>query len=807
MSVEKSGHMDAESQRDAEVQEVRTEGIEHPHGQSEEQGTGMAGEGGGGSPDAGDLMVPDGSEPPARKREVKTFPKKKLPRMLRKKYSQRKFSRKILKKLYIPRDRDFMASVFLPVEGAKRPSVAIPEDRLFTRQELARLKTLAKEIRKQKGRVKFMPLIAVAGVLVAMVSAVLIFKDPLIKRGLQAVLQSIFGAKVDIAYLHLGILDSSFTIRGMEVANRNNTMKNLFEIGGLAVDFDLLQLLKKRFVADEMSVTDVRVNTDRETDGALPPDYERTSRLEQVKTKVSEFTLAKTEVLKGSVTDIFAQYNPETLIGNFYSQLSTPEFVKEVEAQMNVLIPAWQTVPDELTVSVNKLVSDGRKVIDFDWNSIQSDPTKIRDAIATIKAATDSATGLYEETEQTVNMLQRDVRIVQDLSEKARKAVADDFNLVSDEINKIASFSIKEDGMNILSSSFEKILADLFGQYYPMFQEVMVYARDLSAKAAAEKTEEPAQVEERPAVQRYEGRTIEYRADNIPTFLIKQMHGSGADGSFSLSLGANDISNDMTKWGKPASISGLVGHGQMSDTFSGFLDLREDRPGDLVELNYSGTGYAVDMTVPEAEAIPGMPAGVGTGAFTARITANETGTFSVDGSITLDPVSFTAASFEPAFAYDLYSRALAMFTSVQAGVTLEYSDASGLSLDVDSDIDRLFVEALTQLFNEELAKIKEQAAARVRSLLDESTAKITEQFGDFDDIKARLEEQVARLDDYKSELEKKRREGEERLNAAVNAAKDAAKEAATKAAESAVEDAKDKAQDAAKDALKGLFSR
>ena len=235
--------------------------------------------------------------PARKKKEPKTFPKKKLPRMLKKKYSQKKFNRKILKRLYIPRDQEFMAAMFVESGEGKKMRLSIPDDRVFTKQELVRLKTLSKEIRKQKGRVKFMPLIASVSLVILMVSAVLIFKDPLIKKGLRSVMQSAFGAKVDIAYLHLGILDSNFTIRGLEVANRNNTMKNLFEIGGLTVDFDLLQLLRKRFVSDEMSVTDVRVNTDRETDGALPEDYAQTARLERLKTQVTNFTLEKAGVV------------------------------------------------------------------------------------------------------------------------------------------------------------------------------------------------------------------------------------------------------------------------------------------------------------------------------------------------------------------------------------------------------------------------------------------------------------------------------------------------------------------------------
>lgn len=741
--------------------------------------------------------------PARKKKEPKTFPKKKLPRMLKKKYSQKKFNRKILKRLYIPRDQEFMAAMFVESGEGKKMRLSIPDDRVFTKQELVRLKTLSKEIRKQKGRVKFMPLIASVSLVILMVSAVLIFKDPLIKKGLQSVMQSAFGAKVDIAYLHLGILDSNFTIRGLEVANRNNTMKNLFEIGGLTVDFDLLQLLRKRFVSDEMSVTDVRVNTDRETDGALPEDYAQTARLERLKTQVTNFTLEKAGVVKNSVSEIFAQYDPETLVKNFYDQLTIPGLAKDIESQMNVLIPAWKEMPDQLSASVNKVMADGQAAANFDWESVQSDPTKIRDGIASIRSAVESATALYNETEQTMNMLQRDVNTVQSLADQAQRAVTADFNLVSGEINKIASFSIKEDGMNILTTSFEKILADLFGQYYPMVQELMVYVQDLSAKSAAKEQETVAVVEEKPAIQRYEGRNIEYSVDNIPSFLIKKMHGSGADGSFSMSLDVTDISSDMDKWGKPASIFGVVGHGAMTDSFSGTLDMRKSRTGDLVDLRYKGNGYALDMTMPEEEAVPGVPTGKGIGHFDARITANETGAFSVGGGITLDPVNFTTAAFEPAFAYDLYSRALAMFTSVQAAVTIGYSDASGLFLDVDSDIDRRFVAVLTQLFNEELTKVKEEATAKVQAVLDENMAKVKEQFGDFDDIKARMDDQWKKIEAYKADLERKQREGEEKLNATLNAAKDAA----TKKAEEAVKGVTDSVKESATNALKGLFGR
>ena len=148
-----------------------------------------------------------------------------------------------------------------------------------------------------------------------------------------------------------------------------------------------------------------------------------------------------------------------------------------------------------------------------------------------------------------------------------------------------------------------------------------------------------------------------------------------------------------------------------------------------------------------------------------------------------------------------------MFTAVRAGVTLDYSPETKLSLSVDSDIDRRFMQVLNQLFNEELAKVKQQVTVTAQKVLDEGTAKVKERFGDFDDLKSLMDEQINRLESYKKELEKKYREGEERLKVLVEEAKNAA----NKAAQDALKGANDAAQEAlkgttgvAQDALKGV---
>lgn len=750
--------------------------------------------------------------PAKKKKEAKTISVKKLPRLFRKKYTERKYKKKITKHIYIAKDREFVRSFFQPVEGTKRPTVKIPSDTLFSKQDTARLKSLAKQIKKQRGRVKWVPLLACVGVFFVLVSTVVLFKDALIKKGMKSGLEAIFGARCDIAYLHLGILDANFSVRGLEVANKKKTMTNLFEVGNITMDFDLVQLLRKRFVAENLEISNVQVGTPRKTDGALPPKPPKEPS--EFQKKLTAFALEKKEVLKDSISGIFAQYNPETLLANFYDQLSSPEVAKEVENQLSIIIPAWKLVPDEITASVTKAIDDSKAAVNFDWASVKSDPTKLKNGIELVSDALKNIETLQAQTEKTVSMLRTDANTVSSLANKVKNAVSADYSLVSSEINKITSFSIKEDGMNIISSAFNTIVTDLLGEYYPMIQMGIAYANEISAMAAKYMPPPKEKKEEKPKIERYKGRTIDYRADKIPSFLIQRAHGSGSNENFGLELTLTDISNDMDKWGKPVSIQASAVHGVMSDALTGSFDLRSDRLGNMIDLKYNGAGYAVNFALPEDQSVEGVPSAVGTGAFSARFGADLDGSFLIGGSIVLSPVTLTATAFEPAFAYDLYNRALAKFNSLDLDLDISYSDRAGLDLDISSDIDRQFVRVLTEIFNEELAVVKEKAAAKVKEMLDKVTAGIEEKFGDFDDIKAKIEEQKVKLDVFKNHLEQKKKDAENQLKAAAEAAVQKATDAAeatvqkaTDAAKEKVDSMVDNAKESAKDALKGLFKK
>ena len=225
---------------------------------------------------------------------------KKIPSLFRKKYTAKKLEKKVYKKLYVPEDKKYVKSLFSEVEkkGKKQiPLYAIPEEKQaqLAKKEMKRLKALAKQIKKQKGRINIVPLLVTLAFIAAIPICFTMFKNVLIKKGITIACEKIFEAKCDIQSVDFKLLDSSLKIKKIEIANKNDYMKNLVDIGSITLDFDLGQLLRKRFVADELSVLDVNSGTERKTSGELPPAKAKKIKKDKAKTakKASESQLGK----------------------------------------------------------------------------------------------------------------------------------------------------------------------------------------------------------------------------------------------------------------------------------------------------------------------------------------------------------------------------------------------------------------------------------------------------------------------------------------------------------------------------------
>ena len=742
---------------------------------------------------------------------------KKAPSIFLKKYTQEKLEKKLYKKIFIPDDKKFVKSFVKETgekqgrNGTKIALYSIPKDELFTAKDSERLKIIAKEIKKQRGRVKLIPLLAVVIFIAAFAVTFTLTKNMILRKVITSTCETIFEAKCDIAYLNFNFFDSSFKMKGFEIADKNQPMKNLVSVENVAFDFDLVQLLKARFVAEELSITGVATNTDRTYSGDI--SAQRLAKIEKKKAKqaakkakqnkdsafmksLNAKSDAALDTLKSSVTGLFDQYNPQTIIENCYNQMETPDKAKEIESKAKTMVDKYKAKPEEIQKTVDRVKTTAEKVAAINIESVKSDPTKIKEIIDTINSAKTEVETLKTETETAINDMKTDVNSVTTYANELQGAIKHDTNLVSSEISKITSLSL-DDGKRFITGTFDNIAYQYLGKYYPYVKkavDTLIASKD-SGKEKKEKKQKKTKTEKSYITDRADGRDIFFTAA-APKLWIKKAAGSGPNFSFS----AKDISSDMNLTGKPATGNINITFGKIVHNADLTVDTRASSNAPLVLADYNCDGIPLNFPTSMFGDAPGVP-GIQTDSVLGLIfKIYEDEGFDLTGTGKFTNMNITAVDFEPEFACTIYKNVLAGINSMQLDITGGYTASNGINLNLYSDVDKQFIAALTKEMMNQLGALKEKAEKELVAKINELSGGALGEINSFEDITTKIQGYADYANSLTTQLNNK-------LTEAQNALTGKAQQKIEEAKKEATDKAKDKAKEAIGSSLKGFLNK
>ena len=728
---------------------------------------------------------------------------KKIPSLFRKKYTAKKLEKKIYKKLFVPDDKKYVKSLFTEVEkkGVKQiPIFAIPSEKAeqLAKKDMKRLKLLAKQIKSQKGRVNFVPLIVTIAFIIAIPVCFTIFKNVIIKKALTTACEYVFEAKTDIEQVDFKFLDSSLKIKKIEIANKNDYMKNLVDIGSITVDFDLAQLLKKRFVADELSVLDVNSGTDRKTSGELPPKKEKKIKKSKAKAEkaaseskfgkaLSDKKAVASNSLEQNISGLFNQFNPETLMQNYAAQLQTPAISKQVQEQIPQIVAKWQAKPAEVQKTVDDLQKSVNEILSFDFNSVQNNPLKIKEFIESLDSTYKNIDKVKNDANTVLTGFNADIAEADGLRKSVQNAVTHDMNFANSEISKIKSLNIS-DGTKLISGMFENVACDVLGKYYPYAQKGVDYLLEMKAKQATQPAKEKTKKEKKQkySVKRAPGRDIFYRQDKVPSLWIKKMAGSGPN----FFAQATDIASNQDIINKPAKIDFNMDLWSLQHTAKLVVDFRTETSEPLVRADYGLKNISLNIPAEKFGDYPGVPSFDSKCAVDAVLKIFDDEGFELSGKGLLTNLKISTVPFEPEYASKIYSNVMGRVNTVRAEVNSAFTDSDGLRLNMTSDADVQVINSLKKEMEAQLAGIKDNLKAELTKKINEASGGALGQFGALDDIKSKLTGSIGQANSYEKQLTQKRSEAEKQL-------KGKADEATKKAAESATKEIGNK--------LKGMF--
>jgi len=755
------------------------------------------------------------------KKSPKLIPLKKLPSLLKKAYTEKAFEKKILNKLYIEEDKKLLKSIFSEKETkGKKELIFIKKDLELPKEQFNKLKDIAKQINNNKGRIKLIPLLAVAGFITALVIVVMTFKNPIAKKIVKSGCESIFGAKTDIKSVNVELLGISVKINGLAIGDKKseNYMKNLIEAENITLDMNFTQALRGKVIVNDISITGMQFGTARKTSCYIP--IKKKSEKAQEESAFMKSLKAKSnqaiDDLKKQATDMLGGGSVDEIVSNIQSQLQTPDAAKKAQEDVQNLITKWQSKPNELKGQVDNFATNVKDLQSININDIKSGnaiekTTKIKEYIDKINSALNESKKLKSSFESVQKDIKSDVNKTNNIKNDIENAVKHDKDFISNRIGTIVN-NVKNP-KNLLTNAMNTIGYDLLGKYYPYVQQGIVYANQM--QAASKTKSETTKKEKKETVKRLKGTTFWYSKEN-PKLWIKNVSASGYTQSNSKNKGFSgaikNITSDQNLIKLPTTAEAKFDVGSVNHSGKLTVDVRESSKN-LIAIDYTGVGFNAKIDGNKIASASGIPSIDGK----AKISlygAVGSNTFTANGNVSLNPLTLTSDGFSNELMTKYYKQALASVKNMDIGYKVKYDSSSGVDLGLSGNFADQFAKALETVIESVKEDAKNAAIEKINEQINKSSNEVTEKIKSFLGIEGEIDIQNTNLDTLQKSLEAKKSELENQLNSKVDDAKskveEKQKEVEAKAqaqVQAKTKAAENKAKSKASSTLKGLLKK
>jgi uncharacterized protein (TIGR03545 family) len=165
--------------------------------------------------------------------------------------------------------------------------------------------------------------------------------DTIVRHSIEKTGTRVVGAKVELAKADVHLFPLGITLIRLQITNPDNPMSNALEAGRIDVSLDSLNLLRRKVIIDTMTVEGIRLNTARQTSGAVAP---------QAKDKAPPKTSGDTP---SSVTGLPSFQLPDIREILAREKLETLDQIKDLRGEIDAAKAAWEKrladAPDQKT--------------------------------------------------------------------------------------------------------------------------------------------------------------------------------------------------------------------------------------------------------------------------------------------------------------------------------------------------------------------------------------------------------------------------------------------------------------------------
>ncbi|NLB35183.1 MAG: TIGR03545 family protein [Elusimicrobia bacterium] len=378
----------------------------------------------------------------------------------------------------------------------------------------------------------FIPFIIISSLVVVFFG---FFAEGIMKRTLERTGSGIWGAKVEIENLELGLSPLRARIYGLQIANKNQEFQNALEVGEMGFSILFAPLLEKKFVIEDLTGTGLAFNTPRKTSGFLPVKEKKKKKKKNV--SAAEEEARWRENMSSWIENVKDRASEKIDVDSYFSRDDLESFQKLEEAKEELKkveseFSGFDKSEAEKVFSLLKESLAGVEKINInnpaDFPAALKQLAELRDAATEAEDYLKESRNKLKEVESSVSQVKQ--KILQ--ADSARKS---DMDKLMDKM-KLPSIESKD----IASVLFGELLVNRVNRVFDLITTVRAYIPPQEKKVKS------------PPRPRQRGVDIHFPKDKeYPSLLIKEVLITGSSGEV---LKVDWLTNAPWMFGRPVEI-------------------------------------------------------------------------------------------------------------------------------------------------------------------------------------------------------------------------------------------------------------
>ncbi len=654
----------------------------------------------------------------------------KIPSLFKKPLKEKVFEKKILKKIYIKSDLEFVKSLF------SKNEVGLYEiKKELTKEEAERLKKIQDAINKNKGIIDPVKPTLVATLIGAIVIFNILFKDWLVKRAIEKGLEAVFNAKVEAKGVRLSFIKAGIRLKSLTVGSEKEAFKNLFELGKTEISFLTPELFRGKLVIKNIECSDIKWNTDRKTDGRLKKQIKESKSNEEKKEKQKEE--------KKTFFD-FSKIDASKIVNEQLSNLKSITFYSNLNIEIEESKAKWETNLSQSKKDIDEVSKKINEIKEINVNNIKTIP----EAEAALKKITETYPVINELKTKTEKLTKDFNTDAVNIDKKIKEATT----TIDEDISYLKSFlKLPEGGAKgIVSIIATKYLSQKFGKLYYYAMKGITISQQLKKDDKKDKKEKKTIKREI----RRSGYNVPFPTTVYPKFLLESMVTSvKADVSYSGWL--SNVSSDQDLWGRPATFFFDRNENDKQIIVNGFVDTRtkeEKSLGLSFEMNNYPFSINEGLEVVKVKSIMGL--------YKLQNILEIMRDNSVIGKIFLKLMNLSVELEGNDVISKAFLEAIKSTPTVNMEVSYTISSSMDMNFNVKSNLDDILSKALGKIIDGYIKEADSELRKELMEKLEPELKKNKEDLKNVDKLKEELDKKKKEID---SQIEKIKKDAEDKV--------------------------------------------